>query len=413
MPHIDALNESEQILFMGMFVTIIHAVLHVFSEHDVDDYLQHFLMDNSKEGLQQNVCLYLTTAALFDFRLSCSFFQRDLENSWWVKPRSTTSFTHFLYTEYDDSRWIAHFRMSKQTVLNICECLDQLVGKKNTQYRIAVSTQIRVCATLYKLAHGASFHTMSEMFAIRRSTIGLVIREVVRAINIVLKDLISWPTWKRMRNVMLEFPNFCSMPSVHGAIDCTNIAIHKPGGQYCEDYYYYKSGGYSVCAQAVVDCSKRFLDIYVGIPGSVNDTWILRNSGLFESSMRGEILQMHHGFTDGITPYLLADKRYPLINWLMIPHKDETNDPPTPLQKLYNKHHRRGRSVVENALGILKGTFRELLLQTNLHVTIIPDVFCSCALLHNLILGEKYVDVACLMRQLAIEAQYDMEQYNQ
>ena len=122
---------------------------------------------------------------------------------------------------------------------------------------------------------------------------------------------------------------------------------------------------------------------------------------------------MHHGFTDGITPYLLADKGYPMMNWLMIPHKDENNDPLTPLQKLYNKCHRRGRSVVENAFGILKGTFRELLLQTNLHVTTIPDVFCACALLHNLILGEKDVDIACLMRQLALEAQYDMEQYNQ
>jgi hypothetical protein len=48
--------------------------------------------------------------------------------------------------------------------------------------------------------------------------------------------------------VMLEFRNFCSMPSVHGTIDCTNIAIHKPKGQYCEDYYYHKFGGYSICA---------------------------------------------------------------------------------------------------------------------------------------------------------------------
>jgi hypothetical protein len=111
----------------------------------------------------------------------------------------------------------------------------------------------------------------------------------------------------------------------------------------------------------MVDSSKRFLDIYVGMPGSVNDTRILRNSGLFESAMRGEILQMHHGFIDDITPYLLADKGYPLMNWLMIPHKNENNDPLTPLQKLYNKHHRRGRSVVENAFEILKGTFRELL----------------------------------------------------
>ena len=166
--------------------------------------------------------------------------------------------------------------MSKQTILNICERLDQLISKNNTLYRIVVSTQIWVCATLYKLAHGASFHTVSKMFEIGRSIDGLVTREVVRVINIIFKDLISWLTGERMRNKMLEFRNFCSMPSVYGAIDYTNIAIHKLGGQYCEDYYYHKSGGYSICVQVVVDCSKRFLDIYVGMPGFVNDTWILR-----------------------------------------------------------------------------------------------------------------------------------------
>jgi hypothetical protein len=80
--------------------------------------------------------------------------------------------------------------------------------------------------------------------------------------------------------MMLEFKQWCGMPSVHGAIDCTHIAISKPS-LFPEDYYYFKTGSYSMVAQAIVDCRKQFIDISVGLPGSVNDQRILRRSGLY------------------------------------------------------------------------------------------------------------------------------------
>jgi hypothetical protein len=57
---------------------------------------------------------------------------------------------------------------------------------------------------------------------------------------------------------------------MHGAIDCTHIHILKPI-VFLEDYYYFKSGGYSIVAQAVVDSRKQLCNLYVGFPGSVNN----------------------------------------------------------------------------------------------------------------------------------------------
>lgn len=68
------------------------------------------------------------------------------------------------------------------------------------------------------------------------------------------------------------------MPSVHGAIDCTHVAISKPTA-FVEDYFYFKIGGYSIVAQAVVDCKKRFTSPFVGLPGSVTNNRVLRKSG--------------------------------------------------------------------------------------------------------------------------------------
>ena len=65
-----------------------------------------------------------------------------------------------------------------------------------------------------------------------------------------------------------------------GAIDCTHIHVVKPWILYLEDYYYHKIDGYSIIAQVVVDSKKRFIDLFVGMPRSTNDSRTLRRSGL-------------------------------------------------------------------------------------------------------------------------------------
>jgi hypothetical protein len=67
---------------------------------------------------------------------------------------------------------------------------------------------------------------------------------------------------------------------VAGAIDGTHIHIRKP---YVgpKDYFYFKSSGYTIQMQAVVDRHKRFLDVTVGMPGTIHDSRMLRRSALF------------------------------------------------------------------------------------------------------------------------------------
>jgi hypothetical protein len=68
------------------------------------------------------------------------------------------------------------------------------------------------------------------------------------------------------------------------------------------------------------------------------------------------------------------------------------------LEALFNKRHRRGRSVVENAFGLLKESWQILLNRCDLHVKIIPDVFVCCCILYNLLLQQEEVDVEERMR---------------
>jgi hypothetical protein len=55
-----------------------------------------------------------------------------------------------------------------------------------------------------------------------------------------------------------------------------------------------------------------------------------------------------------------------------------------------------GEIVVENAFGILKKTFKKLLLKNNLHIIFILDVV-TCCMLYNFILDRWDVNVNVLM----------------
>jgi hypothetical protein len=75
----------------------------------------------------------------------------------------------------------------------------------------------------------------------------------------------------------------------------------------------------------------------------------------------------------------------------MVPHKGPGHM--TVAEALYNRKLRKGRCVVENAFGILKQTFKELLVKSDLSVIFLPDVITYCAILHNVLLGQSHEDV--------------------
>ena len=85
----------------------------------------------------------------------------------------------------------------------------------------------------------------------------------------------------------------------------------------------------------------------------------------------------------------------------MVPHRGEGNMPIA--DTLFNRKLRRGRGVVENAFGILKQTFCELLVKSDLDVVFLPDVITCCAILHNMLLGQSHGDVERLFQILRTE----------
>jgi hypothetical protein len=75
------------------------------------------------------------------------------------------------------------------------------------------------------------------------------------------------------------------------------------------------------------------------------------------------------GLQDRMSLYIFGDKHYPPFFWFMTSHK-ENQEQHSMLELLYNHKHKKRRLVVENAFGMNKQNFKELLKKIELDVTI-------------------------------------------
>lgn len=131
--------------------------------------------------------------------------------------------------------------------------------------------------------------------------------------------------------------------------------------------------------------------------GSVNDSRVLHRFVLYKQVQLHGLFDITRGSCkDEILPYLLCDKGYPFISWIMTLFKEDGQH--NILELLYNIKHKKGRFVVDNAFGTLKKIFKELMHKLDLSVTFLPDI-STCCLLHNLL---KTKDEASIERSFCI-----------
>ncbi|KAJ1149950.1 hypothetical protein NDU88_002748 [Pleurodeles waltl] len=108
-------------------------------------------------------------------------------------------------------------------------------------------------------------------------------------------------------------------------------------------------------------------------PGSVHDTYILRNSSI--PYVMGQLQRHRVG--------LIGDSGYPSLSWLLTP----VRNPRTRAEERYNEAHGRTRRITERTFGLLKARFRCLHL-TGGFLCYSPKKVCqiivACCMLHNL-----------------------------
>ncbi|XP_067212841.1 uncharacterized protein [Linepithema humile] len=181
-------------------------------------------------------------------------------------------------------------------------------------------------------------------------------------------SIIRYPTLMEKEETLIYFRNK-GFPGVIGAIDGSHIRIDKP----VEDAnsYINRKQYFSIHVQGTVNHNLKFIDIFVGYPGSVYDARVLKNSSIYND--------LHELCGDN---FLLGDSAYPCLSQLIVPYKD--NGHLTRRQKIFNEKLSSCRVIIENAFGCLKQRFRQLYHFKLRDISRMVLVIHACCVLHNI-----------------------------
>ena len=128
--------------------------------------------------------------------------------------------------------------------------------------------------------------------------------------------------------------------------------------------------------QAICDAKGKFLDIYVGYPGSVHDTRVMKNSAFYLTARYPP-----PGYI------ILGDGGYPCLQapiCLLTPFKEPVIGR---VRQRFNYRQSKARSIIERAFGMMKTRWRSTLFRAiEVKPTFAPQVIASCAFLHNVCL---------------------------
>ncbi|XP_033733615.1 putative nuclease HARBI1 [Pecten maximus] len=238
------------------------------------------------------------------------------------------------YLDKNDDRYLnERYRMSRGAIVSIFEIIkDDLLTVTNRSH--AIDPQIQLLIALRYYAKGGFLSETGDLHGVSRSSVSCITKRVTDGIIHHLRGMISFPA--DVLQLKEGFYAIAHIPNVVGAIDGTLIPIIAPSAD--EHTYVCRKGFHALNIQAVVDSRCRFINIVARWPGSVHDSFILNNSNLSAVFERREI--------DG---WLLGDSGYPLRPWLLTP----IANPTTHADDRYNRAHKKTRSVVERAFGLL------------------------------------------------------------
>uniref|UniRef100_A0A8C3THD7 DDE Tnp4 domain-containing protein n=1 Tax=Chelydra serpentina TaxID=8475 RepID=A0A8C3THD7_CHESE len=267
---------------------------------------------------------------------------------------------------WDDEQWVQNFRMRKATFMGLCEELAPTLRRKDTRLRAALTVEKRVAIAIWKLATPDCYRSVANQFGVGKSTVGIVLMQVCKAINHILLRRTVTPG--NVQDIVAGFEQM-GFPNCRGAIDGMHIPILAPPHLASECIN--RKGYFSMVLQELVDHRGRFIDINAGWPRKVHDARIFRNTAITV----GEIEK---------PTVILGDPAYPLMPWLMKPYTGSLDTS----KERFNYRLSRCRMTMECAFGHLKGRWRSLYGKLDLAEHSIPAVISACCTLHNICEGK-------------------------
>ncbi|KAL3597261.1 hypothetical protein D5086_008898 [Populus alba] len=255
-----------------------------------------------------------------------------------------------------DAQWRTLYGLSYPVFTTVVDKLKPHITASN----LSLPSDYAVSMVLSRLAHGFSAKTLASRYSLEPYLISKITNMVTRLLATKLyPEFIKIPvSRRRLIETTQAFEELTSLPNMCGAIDGSPIKV-------------------------VADHKKMFWDVCVKAPGGSDDASHLRESLLYNRLVSGDVVwdkvidvRGHH-----VRPYIVGDWCYPLLSFLMTPFSP--NGSGTPAQNLFDGMLMKGRSVVVDAIALLKGRWK-ILQDLNVGLHHAPQTIVACCVLHNL-----------------------------
>ncbi|XP_042495458.1 protein ALP1-like isoform X2 [Macadamia integrifolia] len=284
-----------------------------------------------------------------------------------------------------DTQWRSSYGLSYPVFTTVVEKLKPHILQSN----LSLPADYAVAMVLFRLAHGYSAKTLASRYSLEPYLVSKITNMVTRLLATKLyPEFIKIPvSRRRLHETTQAFEELTSLPNMCGAIDGSPIKLHRlPPDQDLHGHpsaYRCRYAYDALLLQVVADHKKIFWDVCVKAPGATDDAAHFRESLLYNRLTSADIVwdkvikvRGHH-----IQPYIVGDWCYPLLSFLLAPFS--WNGTGTLAQNSFDNALMRGRSVVVEAIGLLKGRWR-ILQNLNVGLNHAPQTIVACCVLHNL-----------------------------
>ncbi|KAL5537693.1 hypothetical protein UlMin_045159 [Ulmus minor] len=289
---------------------------------------------------------------------------------------------HIWSSPLRDAQWRSLYGLSYRVFTTVVEKLKPHIAQSN----LSLPSDYAVAMVLSRLAHGFSAKTIASRYSLEPYLVSKITNMVTRLLATKLySEFIKIPfSRRRIIEMTQAFEELTSLPNMCGAIDGSPIKLHRlPNDQNLTGNYKCRYGYPSVLLQVVADHKKIFWDVCVKAPGGTDDATHFRDSLLHNRLASGDIVweKVINVRGNHVRPYIVGDWCFPLMPFLLTPFS--SNGMGTPAQNLFDGMLMKGRSVVVEAIGLLKGRWK-ILQDLNVGLNHAPQTIVACCVLHNM-----------------------------
>ena len=274
-------------------------------------------------------------------------------------------------------------RVSPHTFSKIVQIVNNYVGPNPPYDSLPYGAKYAVHAALNYLGNSSAYRCTGEILGIPRSKAFDMTSTVINALIASAPDYIKWPSEPERNLIAADFYNYCNIPGIVGVVDGCHIGMVPPSA--VQKDFINRKMQHSMNLMAVCDRDLRFTFISAGECGRHHDSYVLKNSNLWNAISSGNA----QNFFSDTKFHLIGDSAFELHPHLIVPYPTPKTRELTRTEKKFNYQLSKARACIENAFGFLKGRFRILKYRITADLPKIPDIIMACCVLHNICMNDS------------------------